>query len=120
MDILSDVIAAVRTGRPGGARVDWHAPWGRRFPDQPGAAGFLVVLQGTCWLLREAGSPLQLGPGDVLFSPRGDGYTLADTPQSPVIPAAFPDGRREVHGTPSANDEGGAPPPGPPNTGCGF
>ncbi|TDC45043.1 AraC family transcriptional regulator, partial [Actinomadura sp. KC345] len=84
MDILSDVISAVRIGRPGGARVEWQAPWGVRFPDQPGTAGLLVVLQGWCWLIEDSAEPVPLGPGDVVFSPRGDGYGLADSPSTPL------------------------------------
>lgn len=109
MDILSDVIAAVRTGHPGGARVHWHAPWGRRFPDQPGAAGFLVVVQGGCWLLRQTAPPLRLGPGDILLSPHGDGYVLADTPDSPVHPGS-PDGDGGTN-APSALEHGDATTP---------
>ncbi|MFI0449753.1 AraC family transcriptional regulator [Actinomadura sp. 6N118] len=84
MDILSDVICALRTGRPGGARVDWYAPWARRFPDQPGTAGILVVLQGSSWLIDESAEPVQLGPGDILFSPHGSGYAMADDPATPL------------------------------------
>ncbi|NDL60485.1 AraC family transcriptional regulator [Phytoactinopolyspora mesophila] len=82
MDILSDVISAVRTGRPEAVRVEWHSPWGMRFPADPGTAGFMVVLQGSCWLIQTYDEPVPLGPGDVLFSPRGDGYAMADTPSS--------------------------------------
>ena len=87
MDILSDVISAVRVGRPGGARVEWHAPWGVRFADEPGTAGLLVVLQGWCWLIEDSAEPVRLGPGDVVFAPRGDGYGLADSPTTPLAEA---------------------------------
>ncbi|SEG18101.1 AraC-type DNA-binding protein [Nonomuraea solani] len=80
MDILSDVISAVRAGTPAAERVEWRAPWRQDFPDQPGTAGFLVVLQGTCRLIDDAGEPTHLAPGDVVFSPHGNGYALADTP----------------------------------------
>ncbi|GAB2953077.1 AraC family transcriptional regulator [Nonomuraea fastidiosa] len=82
MDILSDVISAVRVGTPATERVEWRAPWRRTFPDLPGTAGFLVVLQGTCWLIDKADEPAHLAPGDVVFSPHGDGYTLADSPST--------------------------------------
>ncbi|MGW6707041.1 AraC family transcriptional regulator [Streptomyces sp. NPDC054956] len=77
MDVLSDVIALMRTGRPTSALVRWHAPWGQRFPAVPGSAGFQVVLSGSCHLVTEDGGPaLELGAGDVLFMPHGHGYTL--------------------------------------------
>ncbi|MDT0445336.1 AraC family transcriptional regulator [Streptomyces johnsoniae] len=85
MDILSDVISAVRAGTPGGERVEWRAPWRQHFQDQPGTAGFLVVLRGTCWLIGDAAEPARLVPGDVVFSPHGDGYVLADTPAGTVV-----------------------------------
>lgn len=84
MDILSDVIGAMRAGQPGWHRVEWYAPCGLRFSDQPGAAGFLVVLQGSCWLIEDAAEPVQLGPGDIVFSPHGNGYAIADNPTTPL------------------------------------
>jgi AraC-like DNA-binding protein len=84
MDVLSDVIALMRTGRPRSVRVEWHAPWGQRFPSVPGSAGFQVVLRGSCWLLPPDRAPIALSVGDVLFFPRGHGYALADSPATPV------------------------------------
>lgn len=85
MDVLSDVIAIMRTGRPRSARVQWHAPWGQRFPAALGSAGFQVILQGSCWLTPPAGgAPIALGIGDVVFFPHGHGYGLADSPATPL------------------------------------
>ncbi|MFG2907614.1 AraC family transcriptional regulator [Kitasatospora sp. NPDC048286] len=83
MDVLSDVVATLRTGEPRSARVAWRAPWGQRFPGAPGA-GFQVVLRGSCWLLPETGGPVRLAAGDVLFLPRGQGHALADHPGTPL------------------------------------
>ncbi|WP_101783883.1 AraC family transcriptional regulator [Nonomuraea indica] len=88
MDVLSDVMAIVRTGRPRSARVEWRAPWGQRFPAVPGSAGFQVILQGGAWLLPPVGDPVQLYVGDVVFFPHGHGYALADGPATPVAEAA--------------------------------
>ena len=85
MDVLSDVIAIMRTGRPRSARVQWHAPWGQRFPAALGSAGFQVILQGSCWLTPpDGGAPVALGVGDVVFFPHGHGYGLADSPDTPL------------------------------------
>lgn len=87
MDVLSDVIAVTRTGTPRSARVRWHAPWGQRFAAVPGAAGFQVVLQGSCWLLTQDGpgdAPIRLEAGDVVFLPQGGAHTLADSPTTRV------------------------------------
>jgi AraC-like DNA-binding protein len=84
VDLLSDVIAILRSGRPRSARVAWHAPWGQRFPSVPGSAAFQVILQGSCWLILPGGEPVALGVGDVVFFPHGHGYSLADNPSAPL------------------------------------
>ncbi|MEU7296275.1 AraC family transcriptional regulator [Streptomyces exfoliatus] len=93
MDVLSDAIAAMRTGRPHSSRTVRFAPWGFRFPPSRGA-GFHVVLQGTAWLLPPDGAaPVRLGPGDVLFLAHGTGHGLADHPDTPLVDASpGPDG----------------------------
>ncbi|MFI7361028.1 AraC family transcriptional regulator [Streptomyces sp. NPDC050149] len=84
MDVLSDVIAIMRAGRPRSARVHWHGAWGQRFPSANGSAGFQVILQGTCWLTPPDGAPIALSSGDVVFLPRGHGYGLTDNPDTPL------------------------------------
>ncbi|MFG2298349.1 AraC family transcriptional regulator [Streptomyces sp. NPDC048603] len=81
MDVLSDVVAVTRTGRPRSAHVRWHAPWGQEFASVPGSAGFQVILQGSCWLLPPDAEPVRLLAGDVVFLPHGSGHTLADSPE---------------------------------------
>ncbi|HET6299359.1 MAG TPA: AraC family transcriptional regulator [Kribbella sp.] len=83
MDVLSDVLTVMRTGKPQGARTQAHAPWGLRFP--PGeTAGCHVVLQGSCWLVPPHGEPVALNVGDVVFDPRGSEYVLTDSPGRPT------------------------------------
>lgn len=84
MDLLSDVLAVMRTGEPVSAKVAWSAPWGQRFAAVPGAAGFRVVLHGSCWLIRDDAQPLLLNAGDVVFLPHGKGHALADSPATPI------------------------------------
>ncbi|MFQ6398068.1 AraC family transcriptional regulator [Nocardia sp. KC 131] len=81
MDVLSDALAAMRTGPTRSARTDVCAPWGLRFPAITGTI-FHVVLQGTCWLLPDNAAPLALGPGDVVFLREGSAHSLADTPNA--------------------------------------
>lgn len=83
LDVLSDVIAVIRTGSPLSARVSMRAPWGQRFTSGSGSAGFHVVLQGTCWLVQPGADPVPISAGDVLFFPRGAEHVLADTPTTP-------------------------------------
>ncbi|NUS72433.1 MAG: AraC family transcriptional regulator [Corynebacteriales bacterium] len=81
MDVLSDTIAALRTGRPGSGMFVRHAPWGRRYPKAAGA-GFHVVLQGACWLIPRTGDPVPLGVGDVVLLYLDAGHGIADHPNT--------------------------------------
>ncbi|TMR08479.1 AraC family transcriptional regulator [Nonomuraea turkmeniaca] len=84
MDVLSDALAAMRTGRTRSARTDVRAPWGLRFPAITGTS-FHVVLEGTCVLLPPGDDPpLALGPGDVVFLRDGSAHALADAPDTPL------------------------------------
>ncbi|WP_052848693.1 AraC family transcriptional regulator [Streptomyces avicenniae] len=89
MDVLSDAVAAMRTGAPHSSRTELRAPWGIRFAPQQGA-GFHVVLRGVCWLLPVRGEPIELRPGDVAFLPRELGHAIADSPVTPLADAGTP------------------------------
>ncbi|GAB3572073.1 AraC family transcriptional regulator [Amycolatopsis endophytica] len=78
MDVLSDVISAMRVGKPHSSRTCKRAPWGMRF-DAFDGAGFHVVLQGSCWLFPSVGDPVALGVGDVVFLPRAGVHGMADS-----------------------------------------
>ncbi|MFE6870053.1 AraC family transcriptional regulator [Kitasatospora sp. NPDC057692] len=109
MDVLSDVVAVMRTGEPRSARVEWHGAWGQRFPGAPGA-GFQVVLRGSCWLLRDDAEPVRLDAGDVLLLSRGQGHGLADHPSTPLAePACDPHStpRRQTGAVGGADGPGG-------------
>ncbi|MGW6247117.1 AraC family transcriptional regulator [Streptomyces roseolus] len=86
MDILTEVLASMRTGRPVSVRTTGRVPFGLRLPPVAGA-GFHVVLSGTCWLVPLEDTahqpPLPLGPGDVVFLRDGRGHILADHPDTP-------------------------------------
>lgn len=86
MDVLSDAIRAMRTGRPHSAEIRKRVPWGVRAEPFSGT-GFHVVLEGTCWLIPSEGPPLALGPGDVVCLPHGCGHALADDLSRPLADA---------------------------------
>ncbi|GIF44112.1 AraC family transcriptional regulator [Actinoplanes xinjiangensis] len=91
MDVLSDVLAVMRTGRARSALVAWQAPWAQEFAPVPGAAGFHVMLRGSCVLLRDGAEPVRLAEGDIVFRAHGDGHALADAPGTrPIAPACAP------------------------------
>ncbi|MEV0720952.1 AraC family transcriptional regulator [Asanoa sp. NPDC050611] len=97
MDVLSDVVATLRTGRPVSALVGFRSPWAQEFAPVPGAAGFQVVLSGACWLVPPDGDPVPLAAGDVVFRPHGRGHVLADDPATrPQGPACDALGPRPV------------------------
>ncbi|QYA11936.1 AraC family transcriptional regulator [Rhizobium sp. AB2/73] len=79
MDLLSDVISVSRLGKPHSARVRRCRPFHRKVT-QSDSAGFHVVLRGTCWVVTPGFDPAQLGPGDVVFFPRGSAHALIDRP----------------------------------------
>lgn len=84
MDVVSDAVAAIRTGRPHAARTRRTAPWGLRFPVSR-EIGFHVVLQGRCWLLLDGRNPVPLGAGDVALVPHGQEIALADSTDSELV-----------------------------------
>ncbi|MEU4232635.1 AraC family transcriptional regulator [Nonomuraea sp. NPDC026600] len=79
MDVLSQVIDSMRSGRPRFARIAGHAPWGGRLQPVAGVA-FHVMLRGACTLIPHAGDPVALSMGDVVLLPNGHAHELADTP----------------------------------------
>jgi AraC-like DNA-binding protein len=97
MDVLSDVITVLRSGETRSARLEFHAPWGQWFAPFPGSAGFQMILQGPCWLLRPSAEPLALGAGDIVFRPHGGAHALVDSPSTPHIePACDPGEARRL------------------------
>ena len=83
VDVVGEVMTAVRTGRPIARRTDLYGQWGLRFNNQ--GAGFHVVLEGTAWIVPPiVSAPVKLGVGDVVFARTADGYTLADHPDTPL------------------------------------
>jgi AraC-like DNA-binding protein len=88
MDVLSDVITVLRSGDTRSVRLEHHAPWGQWFAPYTGTAGFHVILQGPCWLLRPSEEPVALGAGDVVFRPHGGRHALSDSPSPTEIQAA--------------------------------
>lgn len=76
MDVLSDAIAAMRTGRPSSNRARVDSPWAYRFDAYEGA-GFHVLLRGTGWVIPAGGPPIALAAGDVVLLPYGSAHVLS-------------------------------------------
>lgn len=108
MDVLADVLAALRAGTPVAAHTEAHAPWGLRFDHTTGAA-FHVVLDGTAWLTPLPGEPgfepVELGTGDVALLGRGVPHAVVSAPDASLVDfrptrpsAATPFGRVSLPG----------------------
>jgi AraC-like DNA-binding protein len=66
-------------------RIELRSPWAFCFPETMGTA-FHFVLEGACWLVRTAGSPLlPLGRGDLVLLPRGARHMLVDDLSIPSL-----------------------------------
>ncbi|WP_329055814.1 AraC family transcriptional regulator [Amycolatopsis sp. NBC_01488] len=88
MDVLADVLGALRAGTPVAAHTEAHAPWGLRFDHTTGAA-FHVVLAGTSWLTPLPGGPafepVELGQGDVALLGRGVPHAMTSAPGTALV-----------------------------------
>jgi AraC-like DNA-binding protein len=94
VDVLSDVLAVQRTGRPRSMVLGWDAPFAQEFAEVPGAMGFQVILRGSPWLLPPGGAaPVRLAAGDVVFRPRGRAHALAGTADAVPAPCTAEPGR---------------------------
>ncbi|NUT96631.1 MAG: AraC family transcriptional regulator [Saccharothrix sp.] len=87
MDVLSDVIDAVRTGRAHSGRTVKDGPWATHVPHYT-AAGFHVVIKGSCEL-RTADERITLHAGDVVCAPRGSSYDLSGTGPALLLCGAY-------------------------------
>ncbi|MGW1803701.1 AraC family transcriptional regulator [Streptomyces sp. NPDC002078] len=107
MDVLSDVVAAMRVGRPHSARTYKYAPWGLRWAHSD-EAGFHVVLRGSAWLIPQDREPVALAPGDVVFLAHGLGHALVSAPGVPTQEVRLlPDGTWS--GAPAKEEREGCP-----------
>jgi hypothetical protein len=96
-DPLSDLLRTVRLRGAVFFMVDAAAPWVSAMPDGPAIApvllpdaqqviSFHIVVRGCCFGGLQGGAPLELGPGDVIVFPRGDGYFMSTPRQTGITP----------------------------------
>lgn len=104
MDALSDVMTALRTGKPFAGRFARRAPWGSRYEAEPDAFGVQVMVRGSAVVTAPGGTTFELAEGDALLIPRGGAHTLADAPGSP-LEAPCAQGRGAVVRTAPAEEE---------------
>ncbi|WP_199511333.1 AraC family transcriptional regulator [Nucisporomicrobium flavum] len=80
MDILSEVIGSIRSGRASARRITESGAWGARYPPFVGV-GFHIVLAGTGFLVTRGGSSVALEPGSVVLAPFGAEHGLSHAPR---------------------------------------
>jgi AraC family transcriptional regulator, alkane utilization regulator len=87
MDVLSDVLTAVRLHSVIHFCPALSAPWGIKVPAQSDRAIFYVLSRGSCYLEVDGlESPAPLVGGDVVMLPHGAAHVLRDHLQTPAIP----------------------------------
>jgi AraC-like DNA-binding protein len=76
MDVLSDVLAVLRTGRPFAARFSVTAPFADRRRSHANGFGVQIMVRGKTFVTTEDGEVIEIGEGDVLVVPRGSAHTV--------------------------------------------
>lgn len=76
MDVLSDVLAVLRTGRPFAARFSLTAPFADHRRSHPHGFGVQVMVRGDAFVTTEDGEVIEVREGDVLVMPRGSAHTV--------------------------------------------
>ncbi|WP_112139956.1 AraC family transcriptional regulator [Glycomyces dulcitolivorans] len=90
MDVLSDVMTVLRTGRPFAARFARAAPWSDHCFGRLNGFGVQLMVRGTAVAVTEDGEVFKLGPGDALVVPRSSAHLVADAPDTPPGPRCRP------------------------------
>jgi AraC-like DNA-binding protein len=84
MDVLSDILAALRFRGTLYFSTEFHSPWGIRVPRFRSVARFHLVVRGGCWIQVEDAAPVRLETGDIILVPRGAEHVIADAPDRPA------------------------------------
>ena len=83
MDVLSDILSALRLRGTLYFSTEFRRPWGLRVPEHRRVARFHLVVRGSCWVRVVGHEPVELETGDMILIPHGAEHVLADTPDTP-------------------------------------
>ncbi len=87
MDILADILRALKLRGTVYFHARFHSPWGMRIP-RGQFANFHIVTDGMCWLEYGAGDALiRLAKGDIAIFPRGGSHSLLHEQGAPAVQA---------------------------------
>ncbi|MFG3339537.1 AraC family transcriptional regulator [Glycomyces sp. NPDC048151] len=96
MDVLSDVLAVLRTGRPFAARFSLTAPFSDQRRSHANGFGVQIMVRGNAFVTTGDGEVIEVGEGDVLVVPRGSSHSIVSdslsTPAGPECDGAGPAG----------------------------
>ena len=84
MDVLGDILGALRLRGTLYFATEFGRPWGLRVPAYRRVARFHLVVRGTTWVkVLPDVEPIRLETGDLVLIPHGAEHILADTPDTP-------------------------------------
>lgn len=87
MDVLSDILGAVKMRCSLYFWTEFTGTWGVRVPFYANVARFHLVLRGATWArVGDDPEPVHLEAGDLIVVPHGAEHTLADAPGTPCLP----------------------------------
>ncbi len=86
MDLLSEVLQAVKLRGIVYFHARFQSPWGMQIPAGQ-FANYHIVTDGECWVNSDTGRHILLQQGDMVLFPRGNSHALVDSPQSNIVSA---------------------------------
>ena len=87
MDVLSDILRAVRIQGRLYFKTAFSARWGIAVPGDGNVARYHMVTRGFCWVtVAGEPTPIRLESGDLIVIPHGAGHCLLDDPATPAVP----------------------------------
>ena len=86
MDILSDILGALRLSSTLYFSSEFHRPWGIKVPSYRRVARFHLMVRGSCSVRIDGQSePVLLEAGDLVLIPHGSAHCLADAVDTPCV-----------------------------------
>lgn len=86
MDILSEILASVRSVSPLLADLRMGGSWGIDMEESSPGTPFHYVASGSCWLLVDGGERMHLSTGDLVILPPWPRHALASASDVPLRP----------------------------------